>query len=111
MKVFMLPDLGEGLPDAEIVEWHVAPGDAVSEGQTLVTVETAKAMIDIPSPRAESGALATFSGCALAGCFCTAFFVGAFGGSFFSGLGLGFRASGSGFPPSRSPKASTCKAG
>ncbi len=52
MKIFNLPDLGEGLPDAEIVEWHVKPGDEVSEGQTLVTVETAKAMIDIPSPQA-----------------------------------------------------------
>ena len=52
MKVFMLPDLGEGLPDAEIVEWHVKPGDEVSEGQILVTVETAKANIDIPSPQA-----------------------------------------------------------
>ena len=50
MKVFNLPDLGEGLPDAEIVEWHVKPGDEVAEGQVLVTVETAKAMIDIPSP-------------------------------------------------------------
>jgi pyruvate dehydrogenase E2 component (dihydrolipoamide acetyltransferase) len=52
MKVFKLPDLGEGLPDAEIVEWHVKPGDEVNEGQTLVTVETAKAIIDIPSPQA-----------------------------------------------------------
>jgi len=52
MKIFNLPDLGEGLPDAEIVEWHVKPGDEVSEGQTLVSVETAKAIIDIPSPQA-----------------------------------------------------------
>ncbi|MCP4768954.1 MAG: 2-oxo acid dehydrogenase subunit E2 [Gammaproteobacteria bacterium] len=52
MKIFNLPDLGEGLPDAEIVEWHVETGDEVSEGQTLVSVETAKAIIDIPSPQA-----------------------------------------------------------
>jgi 2-oxoisovalerate dehydrogenase E2 component (dihydrolipoyl transacylase) len=52
MKIFKLPDLGEGLPDAEIVEWHVETGDEVSEGQTLVSVETAKAIIDIPSPQA-----------------------------------------------------------
>ncbi len=52
MKIFKLPDLGEGLPDAEIVEWHVAVGDEVTEGQTLVSVETAKAIIDIPSPQA-----------------------------------------------------------
>jgi len=52
MKIFKLPDLGEGLPDAEIVEWHIKPGDEVSAGQTLVSVETAKAIIDIPSPQA-----------------------------------------------------------
>ncbi len=52
MKIFKLPDLGEGLPDAEIVEWHVKTGDEVEEGQTLVAVETAKAIIDIPSPQA-----------------------------------------------------------
>lgn len=52
MSVFHLPDLGEGLHDAEIVEWHVAPGDHVEAGQTLVSVETDKAVIDIPSPRA-----------------------------------------------------------
>lgn len=52
MKIFNLPDLGEGLPDAEIVEWHVKPGDQVEEGDTLVSVETAKAIIDIPSPQA-----------------------------------------------------------
>ena len=51
MKIFKLPDLGEGLPDAEIVEWHVKPGDEVKEGETLVSVETAKAIIDIPSPQ------------------------------------------------------------
>lgn len=52
MKIFKLPDLGEGLPDAEIVEWHVEAGEEVSEGQILVSVETAKAIIDIPSPQA-----------------------------------------------------------
>ena len=52
MNIFKLPDLGEGLPDAEIVEWHVAPGDEVEAGQTLVSVETAKAIIDVPSPQA-----------------------------------------------------------
>lgn len=51
MKIFNLPDLGEGLPDAEIVEWHVKPGDEVEQGQILVSVETAKAIIDIPCPQ------------------------------------------------------------
>lgn len=50
MKTFVLPDLGEGLQDAEIVAWHVAPGDHVVADQPLVSVETAKAVIDIPAP-------------------------------------------------------------
>lgn len=48
--VFKLPDLGEGLPDAEIVEWHVADGDKVAKDQELVAVETAKAIVEVPSP-------------------------------------------------------------
>lgn len=52
MTVFNLPDLGEGLHDAEIVQWNVAPGDRVEAGQTLVSVETDKAVVDVPSPRA-----------------------------------------------------------
>ena len=47
---FNLPDLGEGLPDAEIVSWHVKVGNKVKVDQLLVSVETAKAIIDIPSP-------------------------------------------------------------
>ncbi|MDH3638159.1 MAG: 2-oxo acid dehydrogenase subunit E2 [Gammaproteobacteria bacterium] len=50
MKIFHLPDLGEGLTDAEIVEWHVDVGDEVVTDAPLVTVETAKAVVDIPSP-------------------------------------------------------------
>lgn len=50
MNIFHLPDLGEGLPDADIVEWHVKVGDNVSVNDPLVSVETAKAIIDIPSP-------------------------------------------------------------
>ena len=45
-----LPDIGEGLADAEIVRWHVAVGDTVRAGQVLVEVETAKAVVEIPSP-------------------------------------------------------------
>jgi len=48
--VFKLPDLGEGLPDAEIVEWHVNDGDKVEKDQELVAVETAKAIVEVPSP-------------------------------------------------------------
>jgi len=50
MNIFNLPDLGEGLPDAEIVEWHVKVGDTVNTNAPLVSVETAKAIIEIPSP-------------------------------------------------------------
>ncbi|APC17655.1 branched-chain alpha-keto acid dehydrogenase subunit E2 [Pseudomonas frederiksbergensis] len=50
MKYFKLPDLGEGLQEAEIVEWHVKVGDRVKADQLLVSVETAKALVDIPAP-------------------------------------------------------------
>jgi len=50
MKIFKLPDLGEGLQEAEIVEWHVAVGDEVKADQPLLSVETAKALVDIPAP-------------------------------------------------------------
>lgn len=47
---FRLPDLGEGLTEAEVVQWLVAPGDSVSLNQTLAEVETAKAVVELPSP-------------------------------------------------------------
>jgi pyruvate dehydrogenase E2 component (dihydrolipoamide acetyltransferase) len=59
-NLFYLPDLGEGLPEAEIREWHVAVGDSVVQDQPLVSVETAKAIVDIPSPR--SGSIARLFG-------------------------------------------------
>jgi pyruvate dehydrogenase E2 component (dihydrolipoamide acetyltransferase) len=49
--VFLLPDLGEGLTEAEIVTWHVSVGDRVVAGQPLVSVETDKAVVEIPAPR------------------------------------------------------------
>jgi len=49
MKIFKLPDLGEGLQEAEIVKWHVKAGDEVGLDQPLVSVETAKAIVDIPA--------------------------------------------------------------
>jgi 2-oxoisovalerate dehydrogenase E2 component (dihydrolipoyl transacylase) len=52
MKTFTLPDLGEGLQEAEIVGWHVSPGDHVVTDQPLVSVETDKAVVEVPSPRA-----------------------------------------------------------
>jgi pyruvate dehydrogenase E2 component (dihydrolipoamide acetyltransferase) len=50
VREFLLPDLGEGLEDAEIVTWRVAAGDRVELNQTLVEVNTAKALVEIPSP-------------------------------------------------------------
>ena len=52
MNIFNLPDLGEGLPDAEIHEWFVKEGDTVSLDQPLVSMETAKAVVDVPCPQA-----------------------------------------------------------
>ena len=52
MKIFNLPDLAEGLAEAEIHEWHVKVGDIVKVDQPLVTMETAKAVVEVPSPQA-----------------------------------------------------------
>ena len=52
MKTFNLPDLGEGLQEAEIVHWNVKEGDVVKVDQPLLSVETAKAVVDVPSPYA-----------------------------------------------------------
>ncbi|GAA1988139.1 dihydrolipoamide acetyltransferase family protein [Microbacterium pumilum] len=49
---FKLPDLGEGLPEAELVQWMVAEGDTVTLNQTIAEVETAKAVVELPSPYA-----------------------------------------------------------
>jgi len=51
MTTFVLPDLGEGMAEAEIVTWHVSPGDRITTDQPLVSVETDKAVVEIPSPR------------------------------------------------------------
>ena len=50
IKVFKLPDLGEGLTESEIVAWLVAPGDEVTLNQHIADVETAKAVVELPSP-------------------------------------------------------------
>jgi len=50
MRQFILPDLGEGLEEAEIVTWHVNEGDRVVVDQPLVSVETDKAVVEVPSP-------------------------------------------------------------
>lgn len=57
---FKLPDLGEGLQEAEIVAWHVSPGDRVVADQPLVSVETDKAVVEIPAP--QSGRIAQLFG-------------------------------------------------
>lgn len=61
-QVFLLPDLGEGLSEAEIVEWRVAVGDIVTVDQSVVEVETAKAVVDVPCPYA--GRVVTLHGAA-----------------------------------------------
>ncbi|MEO7063169.1 MAG: dihydrolipoamide acetyltransferase family protein [Dokdonella sp.] len=50
IKTFHLPDLGEGLPDATIVEWLVAEGGSVKLDEPMVSMETAKAVVEVPSP-------------------------------------------------------------
>ncbi|MEV5707335.1 dihydrolipoamide acetyltransferase family protein [Actinoallomurus sp. NPDC052274] len=50
LKQFKLPDVGEGLTEADIVKWHVHPGDAVEVNQTIVEIETAKAVVELPCP-------------------------------------------------------------
>ncbi|MFS2295515.1 MAG: 2-oxo acid dehydrogenase subunit E2 [Actinomadura sp.] len=49
-QLFKLPDVGEGLTEAEIVKWHVQPGDTVEINQTIVEIETAKAIVELPCP-------------------------------------------------------------
>ena len=50
MSTFNLPDLGEGLAEAEILEWHVKVGDHLRVDQPMVSVETAKAVVEVPAP-------------------------------------------------------------
>ena len=50
LKEFKLPDVGEGLTEADIVAWHVKPGDQVEVNQVIVEIETAKAVVELPSP-------------------------------------------------------------
>ena len=59
-EIFLLPDVGEGLVEAEIVEWKVKVGDAVTLNQPLVDIETAKAVVELPSPYA--GTIVTLHG-------------------------------------------------
>src|SRR6516162_10139961 len=51
-KEFKLPDVGEGLTEADIVSWHVKPGDTIQINQVIVEIETAKAVVELPSPYA-----------------------------------------------------------
>ena len=59
-EIFLLPDVGEGLVEAEIVEWKVQVGDVVALNQPLVDIETAKATVELPSPYA--GTILTLHG-------------------------------------------------
>lgn len=56
-KVFLLPDLGEGLTEGEIVSWWVAVGDIVEVDQIIAVIETAKAAVDLPCPYARARCL------------------------------------------------------
>ena len=49
---FILPDLGEGVHEAEIISWKVKPGDTVDEMDVLAEMETDKALVEVPSPYA-----------------------------------------------------------
>ena len=51
-REFRLPDVGEGLTEADIVTWRVKPGDTVTVNQIIVDIETAKAVVELPSPYA-----------------------------------------------------------
>ena len=59
-NVFLLPDIGEGLQEAEVIKWLVKPGDTVEENQALAEVQTDKALTEIPSPR--NGVIAQLHG-------------------------------------------------
>src|SRR6188472_2331069 len=50
LQVFSMPDVGEGLTEAEVLNWRVAVGDTVTVNQVLVEIETAKAAVELPSP-------------------------------------------------------------
>ena len=59
-NIFLLPDIGEGLQEAEVIRWLVKPGDTVEENQSIAEVQTDKALTEIPSPR--NGVIATLHG-------------------------------------------------
>lgn len=59
-NIFLLPDIGEGLQEAEVIKWLVKPGDTVEENQALAEVQTDKALTEIPSPR--DGVIAVLHG-------------------------------------------------
>src|SRR3982750_2786949 len=55
IQKFRLPDAGEGLTEAEIVTWRVKPGDTVKINDPIVEIETAKSLVELPSPYAGGG--------------------------------------------------------
>src|SRR4249920_1819575 len=50
LQTFSMPDVGEGLTEAEVLSWHVAVGDTLTVNQVMVEIETAKAAVELPSP-------------------------------------------------------------
>jgi len=52
MQTYNLPDVGEGLTEAELVQWHVKPGDEIAVNDVVAEIETAKSLVELPSPYA-----------------------------------------------------------
>ena len=52
---FVLPDLGEGITEGEIRKWLVKEGNAIEEHQTVLEIETDKAVVEVPSPKKRNG--------------------------------------------------------
>ena len=55
MQTFRMPDVGEGLTEAEIVRWFVEPGEQVDVNQIVCEIETAKALVELPCPSRDRG--------------------------------------------------------
>ena len=107
VKQFRLPDVGEGLTEADIVAWHVKPGDQVSINQVIVEIETAKAVVELPCPYegVVTGLLVDEGSTVDVGTPIIAVDVGAAGGTAESGGGPGTTGVPAGSTPAGTPAA------